>query len=100
MIALLGNRADCVRELLLVRPEFCMDRTPQGLLPLTYAIKTQDPKMIQAFVQAGIVILLYLLFINIYGFFLHNLIAYFQGVPQLFLGKLTFNVLYSNFTKK
>ena len=53
MIALLGNHADCVQELLLARPEFCMDRTPQGLLPLTYAIKTQDPKMIQAFVEAG-----------------------------------------------
>ena len=53
IIALYERQADCVKELLLSRPEFCIERTPDGLLPLTHAIRFRDTALVQAFVDAG-----------------------------------------------
>ena len=52
IIALLERHADCVRELLFARPEFCIERTPEGLLPLTHAIRSKETALVQAFVDA------------------------------------------------
>ncbi len=53
IIALYEHRADCVEELLLARPDFYTDRTPDGLLPLTQAIRFRDEALVGAFVNAG-----------------------------------------------
>ena len=53
IIALHERHADCVRELLFARSEFCIERTPEGLLPLTHAIRSKEAALVQAFVDAG-----------------------------------------------
>ena len=46
IIALYEGHADCVRELLLTRPEFCIERTPDRLLSLTHAIRFRDTDLV------------------------------------------------------
>ncbi len=53
ILALSKCESGCVRELLKARPEFSTERTPEGLLPLTHAIRFRDTQLVQAFVDAG-----------------------------------------------